>query len=387
MADEILRNDQNTVRVLGAVTDDANQYITMLRVDPTTKRLLVSATMASGTGTVTSVSVVTANGFAGTVANPTTTPAITLSTTLTAGQVPVSNGTGFQSAPLTGTGNIVLATSPTFSGATITTSTLNGVTLTTAGTATSYLNAAGTYSTPVGTVYTGTTNRITVTGTVIDIAATYVGQTSITTLGTVTAGTWNGSIIAGQYGGTGVANTGKTITIGGSFTTTGAFTTNLTVTANTAITLPTTGTLAVTLPYGARAYLNTTDQSIPASTFPYTIVIFNTESWDTSNEYSTSTGKYTATTAGKYQVNASLYYSGIATGKRVSISIMVNGNRISNFDNFSTLAGGDNQVIISDIINLVVNDEVTIGAYQTDTVARNVIAQSISTFCSIQRLI
>src|SRR5579872_3576674 len=36
-----------------------------------------------GSGTVTSVSVVTANGLAGTVANPTTTPAITLSTSVT----------------------------------------------------------------------------------------------------------------------------------------------------------------------------------------------------------------------------------------------------------------------------------------------------------------
>ncbi len=37
----------------------------------------------AGSGTVTSVSVVSANGFAGTVANATTTPAITLSTTIT----------------------------------------------------------------------------------------------------------------------------------------------------------------------------------------------------------------------------------------------------------------------------------------------------------------
>lgn len=37
----------------------------------------------AATGTVTSVSVISANGFAGTVANPTTTPAITLSTTIT----------------------------------------------------------------------------------------------------------------------------------------------------------------------------------------------------------------------------------------------------------------------------------------------------------------
>lgn len=43
----------------------------------------------------------------------------------------------------------------------------------------------------------GTTNRISVTGgDTIDIASTYVGQTSITTLGTVTTGTW--SAVIGQ---------------------------------------------------------------------------------------------------------------------------------------------------------------------------------------------
>jgi hypothetical protein len=51
----------------------------------------------------------------------------------------------------------------------------------------------------------GTTNRITVTGTTtvsIDIASTYVGQTSITTLGTITTGTWNGLKVTEGYGGT-----------------------------------------------------------------------------------------------------------------------------------------------------------------------------------------
>ena len=68
---------------------------------------------------------------------------------------------------------------------------------------------------------------------------------SLTSIGTIGTGTWQGSVIAGQYGGTGVANTGKTITIGGNFTTNGgAFTTTLTLTANTAVTLPVTGTLA-----------------------------------------------------------------------------------------------------------------------------------------------
>lgn len=83
MANEVLSRDQNFVTVLGGVTANPAQEIRMFRVDPTTGRLLVSAIGSSGGGTVTSVSVVTANGFAGSVANPTSTPAITLETTIT----------------------------------------------------------------------------------------------------------------------------------------------------------------------------------------------------------------------------------------------------------------------------------------------------------------
>jgi len=49
----------------------------------------------------------------------------------------------------------------------------------------------------------GTTNRITANANSIDIAATYVGQTSITTLGTIATGTWNATEIGEVYGGTG----------------------------------------------------------------------------------------------------------------------------------------------------------------------------------------
>lgn len=55
------------------------------------------------------------------------------------------------------------------------------------------------------TSVSGTANRITSTGgttPVIDIAATYVGQTSITTLGTITTGVWNGSTVTEGFGGT-----------------------------------------------------------------------------------------------------------------------------------------------------------------------------------------
>jgi len=90
----------------------------------------------------------------------------------------------------------------------------------------------------------GTADRISVSADSIDIASTYVGQTSITTLGTVTTGTWNADIISPEYGGTGVDNGTKTITLGGNLTTSGANDTTLTTTGATNVTLPITGTLA-----------------------------------------------------------------------------------------------------------------------------------------------
>jgi len=78
----------------------------------------------------------------------------------------------------------------------------------------------------------------------ITAANSMTSASTLATVGTITTGTWNAGVIAGQYGGTGVANTGKTITLGGNFTHTGAHTLELTTTANTSVTLPTTGTLA-----------------------------------------------------------------------------------------------------------------------------------------------
>lgn len=52
----------------------------------------------------------------------------------------------------------------------------------------------------------GTVNRIVANADSIDIAATYVGQTSITTLGTISTGVWQGTAVALGYGGTGATS-------------------------------------------------------------------------------------------------------------------------------------------------------------------------------------
>ncbi len=70
---------------------------------------------SAGSGTVTSVSVVTANGFAGTVATATTTPAITLTTSINAPLL-AGNGTAIAAATTTGSGSTaVLSSAPVLS--------------------------------------------------------------------------------------------------------------------------------------------------------------------------------------------------------------------------------------------------------------------------------
>lgn len=70
-----------------------------------------------------------------------------------------------------------------------------------------------------------------------------VVSSSLTSVGTLTSGAWNASIISPAFGGTGINNGNRTITIGGNLATVGAFATTLTVSNITNVTLPTSGTL------------------------------------------------------------------------------------------------------------------------------------------------
>jgi len=86
-------DNNGTARQLAKVTLAQNDTWTTDGVYDTNGNLKTSA---SGAGTVTTVSVASANGFAGTVANATTTPAITLSTSITG--VLKGNGTAISAA-------------------------------------------------------------------------------------------------------------------------------------------------------------------------------------------------------------------------------------------------------------------------------------------------
>lgn len=75
---------------------------------------------------------------------------------------------------------------------------------------TTFLRGDNSWATPASGVnsVSGTANRITSTGganPVIDIDATYVGQTSITTLGIITTGLWSANTIVPIHGGTGLS--------------------------------------------------------------------------------------------------------------------------------------------------------------------------------------
>jgi hypothetical protein len=87
-----------------------------------------------------------------------------------------------------------------------------------------------------------------------------VVNSSLTSVGIIGIGTWQGTRILGQYGGTGVDNSGKTITLGGNLTTSGAHATTLTTTGTTTVTLPTTGTLAT------EAYVSAKNKSFNLAT-------------------------------------------------------------------------------------------------------------------------
>ena len=80
----------------------------------------------------------------------------------------------------------------------------------------------------------GTAARITVNADSVDIASTYLGQSSITTLGTITTGIWNGTDVAVADGGSGASDAAGARTNLGIATSVGTATTSTPVLARIA---------------------------------------------------------------------------------------------------------------------------------------------------------
>lgn len=93
----ILKGNSSTyITTAAGASDIAATYTGQSGCSGSAALLFSGVCGALGTGSVTSVSVVTANGLSGTVATSTTTPAITLAPTFTG--ITYSNGTGFAAA-------------------------------------------------------------------------------------------------------------------------------------------------------------------------------------------------------------------------------------------------------------------------------------------------
>lgn len=210
------------------------------------------AIRSDGTGKGVQVSPVTIADTTGTITTPGLLIAGSGPTTLTdsAGKVlsasintvgAAQGGTGVannSAATLTRSGNHAL---------TITTTGTTSVTLPTSGTlGTGDVTAAASFAVDNVLVRSnGTGKGVQATGISVDDSDNLTGVNDVTVAGDfdISGATIVGTL-PGASGGTGVANTGKTITLGGSLTTSGSFATTLTATATTGVTLPTTGTLS-----------------------------------------------------------------------------------------------------------------------------------------------
>lgn len=170
--------DDNFVPATLFVGSDGETYA--WEGDEATGRAYVD--LPGGSGTVTSVSVVTANGFAGSVANATTTPAITLSTTVSG--VLKGNGTAI-SAASAGT-DYVAPGAITTSGLTMATARILGRTTGSSG---------AVEEISVGTGLTLSAGQLTATGVASSIV---VGTTTITS-GTTTRILYDNAGVLGEY--------------------------------------------------------------------------------------------------------------------------------------------------------------------------------------------
>jgi hypothetical protein len=257
-----------TLAVANGGTGQTSYTNGQLLIGNTTGNTLAAATLTAGTnisitngagsitinasdafvGTVTSVSVVSANGFAGTVATATTTPAITLSTSVTG--LIKGNGTAL-SAAVAATDYVAPSAYASANGLTMATSRLLGRTTASTGAAEEISVAGGlTLSAGVLTGTSGTVTSVTGTSPVVSSggATPVISMPAATTSvnGYLTSTDWTTFNNKGSGSVTSVSGTGTVngITLTGTVTTSGSLTLGGTL-SGVSLTTQVSGTLPV----------------------------------------------------------------------------------------------------------------------------------------------
>ena len=113
------------------------------------------------------------------------------------------------------------------------------------------------------------------------------------------------------------------------------------------------------------AYRGTSFQAIPTTTA--TTVIYNTESYDSGNEYNTATGEFTAAATGYYFVTAGVNFVGNATGIRyIAIQEYESAAWENRFREYSDATGGANFGLhVSGLIAVAAGNKVRVQVYQS----------------------
>ena len=228
-----------------------NIYDKKLYAKDSTGAVFLLASEGGTAGTVTNVSVVSANGLAGTVANPTTAAAITLSTTVTG--VLKGNGTaisaaaaGTDYAPATsgtsilyangsgGFSSVNIGSGLSFSAGTLATTAVGTVTSVGVSGGTTGLTTTGSPITTSGTITLGGTLGVANGGTGTTTLTGYVkgtGVSPLSALATIPTTDLSGTVSNSQLANSSVTINGNTVSLGGS--------TNITATAANALTIGT----------------------------------------------------------------------------------------------------------------------------------------------------
>lgn len=242
-------------------------------------------------------------------------------------------------------------------------------------------------------------------GTSIGVTCSGANVATFTTTGLQLA-----TVLAGAYGGTGVANTGKTITVSGnttigSSTHTVAFATG----ANTSVTLPSSGTLATlagtealtnktingsnntitnvsltsgvtgTLPVanGGTAFTAapkviaypSTNQTLTAGGTTDTVA-FGTEVVDTDNAFASNTFTVPSNQGGYYAISlSSLFMQSGGSAAGINVSVAVNGSNVHRIYQQPISAGAEWGVGGYAMISVAAGDAVTITITQSDGAA------------------